>query len=86
MNTEQKNRKGKLLAEAAIYGLLSMIYGSLFFFGALYPQYGFSTACIEEEENEGEEMGEEKEEEEKDPENREIVYKSFFLERLREWF
>lgn len=86
MNTEQKNRKGKLLAEATIYGLLSMIYGSLFFFGALYPQYGFSPACIEEEENEGEEMGEEKEEEEKDPENREIVYKSFFLERLREWF
>lgn len=86
MNTEPKNRKGKLLAEAAIYGLLSMIYGSLFFFGALYPQYGFSTACIEEEETEGEETGEEKEEEVEAQEDREIVYKSFFLERLREWF
>ena len=93
-----KNLKKRLLGEAAIYGLLSVIYGSLFFFGALYPRYGLSAACVEESaeddgteedgmdgktgikrENKTEGKGE-------DSENGEIVYKSFFLECLKEWF
>lgn len=97
MYTEQKNRKRKLLAETAIYGLLSMIYGSLFFFGALYPQYGFASACMEEEE-EGKEAekdtkdgNQEKEDsrdenlENGDTKVQKIIYKSFLLERMKEW-
>lgn len=65
----ERNLRKKLLGEAAIYGLLSVIYGSLFFFGALYPRYGLSAACVEE-----------------STEDEEVVYKSFFLECLKEWF
>lgn len=80
MKIEEKNMRKKLLGEAAVYGLLSGIYASLFFFGALYPQYGLSTACIEEE------TEEEAEEGDGEQEDKEVVYKSFFLERLKEWF
>ena len=80
MKIEGKNTRKKLLGEAAIYGLLSMIYASLFFFGALYPRYGLSTACIEDETEEGTAEADE------EPEDEEVVYKSFFLERLKEWF
>lgn len=80
MKIEEKNTRKKLLGEAAIYGVLSMIYASLFFFGALYPRYGLSTACIEEETEEGAAEADE------EPEDEEVVYKSFFLERLKEWF
>lgn len=88
MKIEEKNTRKKLLGEAAIYGLLSMIYASLFFFGALYPRYGLSTACIEEETEEGaaEEGSETEYEGSEDAENKDVVYKSFFLEYLKEWF
>ena len=89
MKIEEKNTRKKLLGEVAVYGLLSMIYASLFFFGALYPRYGFSTACMEEETEEGAttEKGTETEDEGLgDAENKDVVYKSFFLECLKEWF
>lgn len=92
-----KNLKKRLLGEAAIYGLLSAIYGSLFFFGALYPRYGFSAACVEESAEDGTEedktdrktgIKRENKTEGKgeDSENGEVVYKSLFLECLKEWF
>lgn len=68
----------KSVMEIAVYGLIGAIYTSLFFFGALYPQFGFSSAGI----------GYEKSEESLQDENgteQEIVYKSLFLERLKEW-
>jgi hypothetical protein len=65
------------VTEAAIYGLLGMIYTSLFFFGAFYPQYGLprqSAIC----QSRNEQMADEEEEE--------VVCKSLLLERLKEWF
>lgn len=74
-------RKGKLLLETALYGLLTAIYASLFFFGALYPQFGIPSQSIscetEEEETETADTDEE--------ETETIVYKSLFLERLKGW-
>ncbi|MBP3458800.1 MAG: hypothetical protein J6K58_06295 [Lachnospiraceae bacterium] len=89
--------KGKLLLETAVYGMLAVIYTSLFFFGALYPQFGLpsqSIACESETEEEEEDSvkdteksalrGEETESPDADEEET-VVYKSLFLERLKEW-
>lgn len=87
--------KGKLLLETAIYGMLAVIYTSLFFFGALYPQFGLpsqSIACESETEEEDSVedteksalRGEETESPDADEEET-VVYKSLFLERLKEW-
>lgn len=102
-----RSRRGKLLLETAVYGMLTAIYTSLFFFGALYPQFGIpaqSISCEEEEETTKEETKKEEkditeeeeaeritaaEEKTEDPDADEeaaIVYKSLFLERLKEWF
>lgn len=72
----------RILGEAAFYGMLGMIYASLFFFGALYPQFGIPSQSIvrETETDEDEETTEEKTDEEK------VVYKSLLVERLKEWF
>lgn len=74
--------KKRILGEAAFYGLLGMIYASLFFFGALYPQFGIPSQCIVRETETDEEEGttEEKTAGEK------VVYKSLLAERLKEWF
>lgn len=87
--------KGKLLRETAVYGMLAVIYTSLFFFGALYPQFGLpsqSIACESETEEEDSVedteksalRGEETESPDADEEET-VVYKSLFLERLKEW-
>lgn len=101
MKINEKTTKSRLLKETVLYGLLSLIYGSLFFFGALYPRYGYDTACIREtdEEEMQEETGEQKEQglqEESGPQEAdvqdgtattgEVRYKSLFLECLKEWF
>ena len=70
-----RSRKGKLLLKTAAYGMLGAIYTSLFFFGALYPQFGIPEQSISCEEDE--EAAEEEET---------VVYKSLLLERLKEWF
>lgn len=87
--------KGKILLETAIYGMLAVIYTSLFFFGALYPQFGLpsqSIACESETEEEDsvKDTGEsalsgEKTESPDADEEETVVYKSLFLERLKEW-
>lgn len=79
------SRKGKLLSEAALYGLLAAIYSSLFFFGALYPQFGIPSKSIVYEEQEESEEAEETEETDEE-EQEEVVYKSLILERLKDWF
>lgn len=66
--------KIRLAIQTAVYGILAAIYMSLFFFGALYPEFGLPSNSIVEETEE--EEGSEKE----------VVYKSFLLERLKEWF
>lgn len=72
----------RILEETAFYGLLGMIYASLFFFGALYPQFGIpSQSIVRETETDGDEgTTEEKTDGEK------VVYKSLLAERLKEWF
>lgn len=77
----EKNRM-RILGEAAVYGLLGMIYASLFFFGALYPQFGIPSQSIVYE-METEEVGELT-----DRKNggEKIVYKSLLVERIKEWF
>lgn len=76
----EMNRK-RILGEAALYGLLGTVYASLFFFGALYPQFGIpSQSIVCESETDEEEMDEEKTDGEK------VVYKSLLMERLKEWF
>lgn len=73
--------KKRILEEAALYGLLGTVYASLFFFGALYPQFGIpSQSIVCESETDDEETEAENAEEEK------VVYKSLFMERLKEWF
>lgn len=71
----EMNRK-RILGEAALYGLLGTVYASLFFFGALYPQFGIPSQSIVCES----ETDEEKTDGEK------VVYKSLLMERLKEWF
>lgn len=71
----EMNRK-RILGEAALYGLLGTVYASLFFFGALYPQFGIpSQSIICESETDEEKTDGEK-----------VVYKSLLMERLKEWF
>lgn len=71
--------KIRLAIQTAVYGILAAIYMSLFFFGALYPEFGLPSNSIVTEADEDED--EESEETEKV-----VVYKSFLLERLKEWF
>lgn len=68
----------RILGEAAIYGLLGMIYASLFFFGALYPQFGIPSQSIVRET--------ETDEDEETTDGKKVVYKSLLAERLKEWF
>lgn len=81
-----KSRKGKLLLETALYGLLATIYTSLFFFGALYPQFGIPSQSISCEAKEGESAEETENPGTDEEETETVVYKSLFLERLKEWF
>ena len=37
-----QNKKEKNWMETLVYGLLSLVFGMAFFFGTLYPSYGFS--------------------------------------------
>ena len=66
-----ESRRKELIGEAAVYGMMAVIYSALFFFGALYPRYGIPPRSIRYEEESGEE---------------EIVYKSLILEQIKEWF
>lgn len=69
--------KAKLAIQTAVYGILAAVYMSLFFFGALYPEFGLPSNSIVAETDEDDAL----EETEKV-----VVYKSFLLERLKEWF
>lgn len=69
--------KIRLAIQTAVYGILAAIYMSLFFFGALYPEFGLPSNSIVSEADEDDAL----EETEKV-----VVYKSFLLERLKEWF
>lgn len=65
--------KTKWYTEILVYGMLTVTYMSLFFFGALYPGYGIPAQSIEyviDGENSG---------------NDEVQYKSFLWEQLKEW-
>lgn len=44
---EKVNIRKRLLLETAIYGLLTAVYTSMFFFGALYPGYGIPSEAVE---------------------------------------
>lgn len=44
---EKVNIRKRLLLETAIYGLLTAVYTSMFFFGALYPDYGIPSQAVE---------------------------------------
>lgn len=77
----KRSYKIKLLEETALYGLLAAIYTSLFFFGALYPEYGVPAQCIE-----AEDQTEDCDEEWAEDTEQGIVYKSLFWQRIREWF
>ncbi len=68
----------RILGEAAFYGMLGMIYASLFFFGALYPQFGIPSQSIVRET--------ETDEDEETTDGEKVVYKSLLVERLKEWF
>lgn len=69
-------RRGRLMKETIVYGLMAAIYTSLFFFGALYPKYGLPQQSV---------VYDEREEDTEETEET-VVYKSLILERIKEWF
>lgn len=68
--------KTKWFAEILVYGMLTVTYTSMFFFGALYPGYGIpSQSIVYEEDGDG-----------ISPDDVEVQYKSLLWEQLKEWF
>ena len=45
-------RRGRLMKETIVYGLMAAIYTSLFFFGALYTKYGLPRQSVVDDERE----------------------------------
>lgn len=65
--------KTKWYTEILVYGMLTVTYASLFFFGALYPGYGIPSQSIEYVKDDG------------IADDEEVQYKSFLWEQLKEW-
>ena len=90
----------KCLREILLYGILSIMYGSVFFFGALYPDYGVPRESIRYENMEGHERenaasringklkekhtDKEKADKEKAESQEQVEYKSLLLEKVKE--
>lgn len=93
---EKVNIRKRLLLETAIYGLLTAVYTSMFFFGALYPEYGIPSEAVERQQetteeaasrtDKAEEADRAEETDKTEKAEEEIVYKSLLLEKLKEWF
>lgn len=70
-----------IITKLCLYGTLSIVYTSAFFFGALYPQFGIPEGAVVYQENEKTDEAAEKAVTSKD--EAEVVYKSYFLEKIK---
>lgn len=78
---DMKIKKWLPQIEIAAYGMMTLAYGALFFFGALYPDYGIprQSICYEEEVLKESEASD-------DLEQDEVQFKCLLWEELKEWF
>lgn len=75
----------RLAAEAAVYGIVSAVYASMFF-GALYPKYGLPAQSVVTAEK-SDEADQQVDDMEATATNKEkVAYKSLIFERIKEWF